>query len=79
MDECQFFVILFKSSSYAVQAERTCRKAGINVRLVPVPRELSSDCGICMRIHSADREATEQAMAAGRCDFERILPFGREE
>ena len=75
----EFCVILFKGSSHAVQAERKCMKAEINVRLIPVPREISSSCGVCLRIHSADRDAVELVMSETNCEFEEIRVIGFAE
>jgi hypothetical protein len=36
----------FKTTSAALLFERACRKAGLEVRIVPVPRKLSSSCGL---------------------------------
>jgi hypothetical protein len=33
----------------AMKAEKALRRAGYPVRLVPTPREYSSDCGIALR------------------------------
>ena len=46
-------VFLFHSSNHAFRAEKVLGKAGIECKLIPVPRHLSSDCGVCARI---DRE-----------------------
>lgn len=45
----EFGVILFHTSSAAMQAEAVLLKARITVKLIPTPRELSSDCGISLR------------------------------
>ena len=36
----------FKTTSAALMFERTCRAAGIDARIAPVPRKLSSSCGL---------------------------------
>jgi hypothetical protein len=43
-----FGVVLFGTTSAALRAERVLGKA-LRVKLIPVPRELSSDCGIALR------------------------------
>jgi hypothetical protein len=58
----EYAVILFHSTSYAIRAEKVLNKAGIQSKMVPVPRHLSSDCGVCIRIERADREAAQQAL-----------------
>ncbi len=56
----KFGVVLFHTSSAALRAEKTLLKAGLIVKLVPTPREFSSDCGMALRIAWRDGE---QALA----------------
>ncbi|MBP7342728.1 MAG: DUF3343 domain-containing protein [Smithellaceae bacterium] len=49
-------VILFESVSHALHAEKLLKAAGVKCKLIPVPRHLSSDCGVCLRIDGADRD-----------------------
>lgn len=42
-------LILFHTTSAAMRAEKILKKAGQTVKLIPTPRELSSDCGIALR------------------------------
>ena len=42
-------VILFHTTAMAMKAEKALTRAGYTVRLVPTPREYSSDCGIALR------------------------------
>lgn len=48
-----------------MRVEKILEQAGIVCRLIPVPRQLSSDCGVCVRIDGADavvaRSLIEQA------------------
>jgi len=55
-------VILVYSTSHALRAEKLLKEAGIECRLTPVPRRLSSDCGICVRIDRADRDRAERVL-----------------
>jgi uncharacterized SAM-binding protein YcdF (DUF218 family) len=65
-------VILVYSTSYALRAEKFLRKAGIPSKLIPVPRHLSSNCGVCLRIAQADRDAAQQALQEGGMEIEGI-------
>jgi len=47
-------VILFHTSSHAFRAEKLLKEADIACSLVPVPRHLSSDCGVCLRLPARD-------------------------
>jgi len=44
-----YAVALFQSISRALLAEKLLKKKGIEYKLIPVPRHLSSDCGVCIR------------------------------
>jgi hypothetical protein len=55
-------VILVYSTSYAIRAEKILHMAGISSKLIPVPRHLSSDCGVCLRIARSDKEDAQRAM-----------------
>ncbi len=49
-------IVLFNSNSHAMRAEAVLKKARLDVKLVPTPRELSSDCGVSLRFAWADHE-----------------------
>lgn len=40
--------VLFQSSQAAARAEAVLRREGVPVRLVPVPRHLSAECGTAL-------------------------------
>lgn len=49
--------ILVYSSADAFYAEEIFKTHNINIKLMPTPRELSSDCGVCIyfEIESIDK------------------------
>ena len=57
-----FAVVLLESVSHALQAEKLLKAEKIPCKLIPVPRQLSSDCGVCLRFHVSDRERIELAL-----------------
>jgi len=67
-----FAVILVHSTSHAIQAERVLQRAGLTVKLIPTPREFSSECGSALRIALADRMASEQALQQAGVPIDRI-------
>jgi hypothetical protein len=42
-------VVLFHTTSAALRAEKILVQAQLVVKLIPTPREFSSDCGIAVR------------------------------
>ena len=59
-------VALFDSPSATLRGEKALKKAGMEVKLIPMPRELSSDCGIALRFTWSEREQAESALAQTR-------------
>ncbi len=59
-------LFLVPSANHAVQGEQALLQAGVACRLIPVPRQLSSQCGVCLRVDRGDRcRASEVLAAAG--------------
>jgi hypothetical protein len=52
-------VVLFYTTSAVMRAEKVLEKANVNVKLIPTPRELSSDCGIALRFDWEQAESIE--------------------
>ncbi len=70
-----YVVILVPSTSYALRAERVLHKAGVDCKLIPVPRSLSSDCGVCLRIAAEDQERASQSLEEADLPVEGIHPI----
>jgi hypothetical protein len=52
-----YYVVLFKSVSHAMRAERILKDEKIPFKIIPVPKSISSDCGVCIRFTSEYKEA----------------------
>jgi hypothetical protein len=65
-------VVLFPSTSGALRAEKLAKEAGLTVKLIPVPRQLSSDCGVCLRCESTDVEAVRFLLERAKVEYEQI-------
>ncbi len=46
--ETRSLIATFRTSHDALRAEREVRTRGIEAELIPVPREIASDCGFCL-------------------------------
>lgn len=57
-----WWVVLFDSVHHAVQAEKFLKEEGVPHKIVPVPRHISSDCGVCIRFAAAERERVEDIL-----------------
>ena len=52
----EYSVVLFHSTAHAIRAEKVLQQAGFKIKMIPTPRQLSSDCGMALRFDRADEE-----------------------
>ncbi|MDY6911919.1 MAG: DUF3343 domain-containing protein [Chloroflexota bacterium] len=70
-----YSVALFYSISGALRAEKLLKAESLPIKLIPVPRHLSSDCGICVRFKREDEPKVERVLNAGKLDIQGIRPM----
>lgn len=63
-------VVLFYSTSHAIQAQRLLKNGSIHCAMIPVPRHLSSDCGACIRIDRFSKIHAAEILNEKRMQFE---------
>jgi hypothetical protein len=68
-------VILFSSVHFVLQAEKMIKGKGFSIDLIPVPRQLSSDCGICMLIEWEQKEIICVLLEEGGVRIEGLHPL----
>ncbi len=51
-----YSVALFYNTSAVMRAEKVLQMGGVSVKLIPTPRELSSDCGLAVRFMLSDED-----------------------
>ena len=56
-------VAIFHSVHRVMKAEKVLKLAGLEVLLIPTPRELTSDCGLALRFAPEQHEAISQALS----------------
>ncbi|MBA4417829.1 MAG: hypothetical protein C0392_07955 [Syntrophus sp. (in: bacteria)] len=66
----QYQVALFESVSHVMHAERILKEAHVPHKLIPVPRIISSDCGVCIRFLPEHSEVLENTLAGKVEGFE---------
>ena len=68
----EYTVILVYSTSHALRAEKVLGQAGVACKLIPVPRMLSSDCGVCLRVRFDDRERALETLQAAKLEADAV-------
>jgi hypothetical protein len=56
------YVMLFRAVSHALKAEKILKAERLPHRLIPIPKQISSDCGICLRFDERDRLSIEEIL-----------------
>ena len=57
-------VVLFYTNSASMRAEKLLSQDNLSVKLIPTPRELSSDCGVALRFDWDQAERVKNLMDA---------------
>ena len=55
-----------------MRAEKVLMKAGYAIKLIPTPREFSSDCGIALRFDWNQHEQVKSLVAAAHVEIDAI-------
>ncbi len=63
-----YSVVLFHTSSAALRSEKVLAQAGLAVKLIPTPRQFSSDCGIALRFETVCRPEVERLLSQARVE-----------
>ena len=71
----KYGVILFHTNSSAMQADAILGRAKQEIRLIPTPRELSSDCGISLRFEWDLKSEIEALLERAKVDVAGIHPM----
>lgn len=68
----RYSIALFPTVSSALRAEKVLLGANLTVKLIPTPRQLSSDCGVALRFETARRSEVETHLNQARLDLDGI-------
>jgi hypothetical protein len=62
MEALPYAVFLFPSVSHILKAEKILKEQGIVHKLIPVPRHISTDCGVCLRVAAEQQGLVAEAL-----------------
>ena len=68
----QYGVVLFHTTSAVMRAEKLLTKKGYSIKLIPTPRQFSSDCGIALRFDWNHCEMVKSVLDEARVEFDAI-------
>lgn len=57
-------VLIFRGTHQVLSAEKALKVGGVAIRLIPVPRRLTSDCGLAVRLEEQSLPKAREMLAA---------------
>jgi len=72
-------ILLVHTSGHAFGIEKALKKRGITCHITPIPRRVSSDCGICVRFDDADRTTVDELVQGLSFEIQGIIPAEANE
>jgi hypothetical protein len=71
----EYSVVMFHSTAHAIRAEKVLIEAGFQIKMIPTPRQLSSDCGMALRFDQTDEQQVAAVLEANRVPLNGIHPI----
>jgi N-acyl-L-homoserine lactone synthetase len=68
----RYGVILFHTNSSVMRAEKLLKRAGYSIKIIPTPREFSSDCGVALRFDWTDCEQVKVILDTAHLEIDAI-------
>jgi hypothetical protein len=59
-------ILIFRGTHQVLSAEKRLKHGGVPFRLIPVPRRLTSDCGLAIRIPLDQRDRAREILSGAR-------------
>lgn len=63
-----YLIALFHSVSHVIRSERILLEMGIPHKIIPVPKKISTECGVCIRFLPEHRDLIAHALK-GKTDI----------
>lgn len=74
----EYYVASFHTVSQALRFEKELQTNSIVVKMIPVPRIISSSCGIAARFETADYNSVLSLLEKGACEAHELYLFTHE-
>lgn len=74
-----YCIITFFTTNYALEFEKKAKEIGMEVKLIPVPRELSSSCGTAARIDCKYEDDIKSFCKSNNIEIDRLYKLKSKE
>jgi len=75
MEKFPYIVVTFPSVHHALKLESRAKNLNLSLKLIPVPREISSSCGIAAKIDQDELKNTELLMDEHGIEYDGIYLY----
>jgi len=77
-------LLVFESVHQVMKAEKLLKGQGVKIDLIPMPREISSDCGVAIELSSVSKEEAlnflkENRLSLSACYTKRHGKYEKED
>jgi hypothetical protein len=74
----QALVVTFPSTHQALKCDRSFKSRIEGFQLMPVPRQISSSCGLAAKFKGFSLDQLMSELAAANIEYEEVYLFGRD-
>jgi hypothetical protein len=75
-ERAKYGVVTFFSTNHAIWAEEVCQARGLEVKMIPTPRKISSDCGLSLRFLWFEKDVVLEALAGAKIEISQVAEAG---
>jgi hypothetical protein len=68
-------VVIYRTTSAAYASEKALQERGLQARVIPVPRSLSTDCCLGLRIAWKAQDKVRELLTREGIPFEALFPW----
>ncbi|MCD6112721.1 MAG: DUF3343 domain-containing protein [Bacteroidales bacterium] len=68
-------LFLFESTHAVMKAERICIKNDVYYKIVPVPRSISSQCGMALEVKKESEDILSKLLEENKLNFEKYFNY----
>lgn len=70
-----FYLISFNSTHHAIRTEKLLIDSGMNIMIIPTPREIAASCGLSIKFEEKDMDKVIEIMEKNSLDRRGIFHF----
>lgn len=71
----EYGIVLFNTTQEVMKAEKVLNSEGVKIKLIPVPRHISSNCGISILFDLDIMDRIRVILSENDINYKDILPF----